>query len=87
MCHGIWYRFLIINNHRKEKNNFTETNRLGVCRVNNDNLKMLLEILSIMAETSSGKKKVYVHPHKKDDGTKVKTHYRSTPNSSSGKKK
>lgn len=40
-----------------------------------------------MAETAEGKKKkVYVHGHTKDDGTKVKTHYRSTPNTSSGKK-
>lgn len=39
-----------------------------------------------MAETSEGKKKVYVHEHTKEDGTKVKTHYRSTPNTSSGKK-
>lgn len=27
-----------------------------------------------MAETAEGKKKVYVHGHTKDDGTKVKTH-------------
>lgn len=40
----------------------------------------------IMAETEDGKKKVYVHTHKKGDGTKVKTHYRSTPNTSKGKK-
>ena len=33
-----------------------------------------------MAKTHAGKKKVYVHPHTKSDGTKVKTHYRSTPN-------
>ena len=33
-----------------------------------------------MAKTQGGKKKVYVHEHKKTDGTKVKTHYRSTPN-------
>lgn len=39
-----------------------------------------------MAETAEGKKKVYVHPHKREDGTKVKRHYRSTPNTSSGKK-
>ena len=39
-----------------------------------------------MAETAEGKKKVYVHGHTKDDGTKVKNHYRSTPNTSSGKK-
>lgn len=40
-----------------------------------------------MAETSTGKKKVYVRAHEKEDGTKVKTHYRSTPNTSTGKKK
>ncbi len=40
-----------------------------------------------MAQTDNGKKKVYVHEHTKDDGTKVKTHYRSTPNTSDGKKK
>ncbi len=39
-----------------------------------------------MAKTADDKKKVYVHSHTKDDGTKVKTHYRSTPNTSSGKK-
>lgn len=32
-----------------------------------------------MAETSEGKKKVYVHSHTKEDGTEVRTHYRSTP--------
>jgi len=37
-----------------------------------------------VAETKQGKKKVYVHEHTKDDGTKVKTHYRSTPNTSKG---
>lgn len=31
-----------------------------------------------MAETSEGKKKVYVHSHTKEDGTEVRTHYRST---------
>lgn len=40
-----------------------------------------------MAETSEGKKKVYVHSHTKEDGTQVRTHYRSTPNTSTGKKK
>lgn len=40
-----------------------------------------------MAETADGKKKVYVHSHIKDDGTAVRTHYRSTPNTSNGKKK
>jgi len=39
-----------------------------------------------MAETADGKKKVFVHPYKKDDGTKVDTHYRSTPKTSTGKK-
>lgn len=38
-----------------------------------------------MAETSEGKKKVYVHSHTKEDGTEVRTHYRSTPNTSTGK--
>lgn len=33
-----------------------------------------------MAKTQGGKKKVYVHKYKKTDGTKVNTHYRSTPN-------
>ncbi len=32
-----------------------------------------------MAKTKEGKKKVYVKPHTKADGTKVKPHYRSTP--------
>lgn len=32
-----------------------------------------------MSKTNDGKKKVYVAPHKKKDGTKVKRHYRSTP--------
>ena len=40
-----------------------------------------------MAKTGEGKKKVYVHEHTKDDGTWVKTHYRSTPNTSKGSKK
>lgn len=39
-----------------------------------------------MAETSEGKKKVYVHFHTKEDGTEVRTHYRSNPNTSTGKK-
>ena len=39
-----------------------------------------------MAKTGDGKKKVYVHEHTKDDGTKVKTHDRSTPKTSTGKK-
>lgn len=32
-----------------------------------------------MAQTEDGKKRVYVHEHTKGDGTKVPTHYRSTP--------
>ena len=32
-----------------------------------------------MAKTQKGKKKVYVKPYAKKDGTKVKRHYRSTP--------
>ena len=40
-----------------------------------------------MAKIGEGKKKVYVHEHTKDDGTRVKTHYRSTPNTSKGSKK
>lgn len=40
-----------------------------------------------MAQTDAGKKKVYVHEHTKSDGTKVPTHYRSTPNTSDGVKK
>ena len=40
-----------------------------------------------MAQTDKGKKKVYVHEHKKDDGTKVPAHYRSTPKTSDGPKK
>jgi hypothetical protein len=44
------------------------------------------KILKEMAQTDAGKKKVYVHPYTKDDGTKVPTHYRSTPNTSDGKK-
>ncbi len=40
-----------------------------------------------MAQTDEVKKKVYVHEHTKDDGTKVKPHYRSTPKTSDGKKK
>lgn len=39
-----------------------------------------------MAQTSEGKKKVYVHEHTKENGVKVPPHYRSTPNTSSGKK-
>lgn len=33
-----------------------------------------------MAKTKSGKKKVHVPAHTKKDVTKVKEHYRSTPN-------
>ena len=33
-----------------------------------------------MAKTNDNKKKVYVKPHTKEDGTKIKRHYRSTPN-------
>lgn len=40
-----------------------------------------------MAQTDDGKKKVYVHPYKKEDGTKIKPHYRSTPSTSDGPKK
>lgn len=40
-----------------------------------------------MAQTGNGKKKVYVHTYTKEDGTKVPTHYRSTPNTSTGKRK
>lgn len=47
--------------------------------LNNYSLK-----LNLMAQTSGGKKKVYVHPYTKEDGTKIPTHYRSTPNTSKG---
>ncbi len=33
-----------------------------------------------MAKTQSGKKKVHVPAHTRNDGTKVREHYRSTPN-------
>jgi hypothetical protein len=33
-----------------------------------------------MAKTNSGKKKVHVPAHTRKDGSKVKEHYRSTPN-------
>jgi len=39
-----------------------------------------------MAKTGSGKKKEHVPAHTKDDGTKVREHYRSTPKTSNGKK-
>lgn len=42
-----------------------------------------------MAETSKGKKEVYVHPHTKTEAgktVKVPAHYRSTPHTSKGKK-
>jgi len=38
-----------------------------------------------MAQTEKGKKKVYVRPHEKEDGTEVPAHYRSTPKTSKGK--
>ena len=40
-----------------------------------------------MAETSEGKKKVYVHPYKTKEGTTFPQHYRSTTNTSKGPKK
>lgn len=40
-----------------------------------------------MAQTDAGKKKVHVPAHTKDDGTKVREHYRSTPSTSDGPKK
>ena len=40
-----------------------------------------------MAQTSAGKKKVHIPAHTKDDGTKVREHYRSTPKTSDGKDK
>lgn len=46
----------------------------------------VIQTQEFMAQTDAGKKKVYVHPHTKDDGTKVPAHYRSTPNTSDGKK-
>ena len=33
-----------------------------------------------MSKTDRGLKKVHVPPHRKADGTKVREHYRSTPN-------
>jgi len=33
-----------------------------------------------VAKTQEGKKKVYVRGYTKKDGTKVPSHYRSTPN-------
>lgn len=33
-----------------------------------------------MAKTSKGKKKVYVREYTTENGKKVKSHYRSTPN-------
>lgn len=39
-----------------------------------------------MAKTADGKKKVYVHAYETEDGKKVGTHYRSTPNTSNGEK-
>ena len=40
-----------------------------------------------MAKTAEDKKKVYVRGYETDKGTTVRTHYRSTPNTSSGAKK
>ncbi len=40
-----------------------------------------------MAKTEDGKKKIYVHEYKTEDGKKVPTHYRSTPNTCKGEKK
>lgn len=37
-------------------------------------------------KTADGKKKVYVHAYETEDGKKVGTHYRSTPNTSNGEK-
>ncbi len=37
-----------------------------------------------MAETERGKKVVYIHPYKRQDGTAVPAHERSTPNTSHG---
>jgi hypothetical protein len=39
-----------------------------------------------MAETGKGNKRVYVHPYKRPDGTEVPEHYRSTPDTSTGRK-
>lgn len=49
--------------------------------------RKLISKALIMAQTNDGKKKVYVHPHTKDDGTKVPPHYRSTPRTSDGPSK
>ena len=40
-----------------------------------------------MAETEKGKKIVYLHPYKREDGTRVPAHERSTPTTSSGVKR
>ena len=32
-----------------------------------------------MAQTNDGKKRVYVHPHTRRDGSKVGPHYRTPP--------
>jgi hypothetical protein len=32
-----------------------------------------------MAQTDDGKKRVYVRPHDKKDGTKIAPHYRTPP--------
>ena len=39
-----------------------------------------------MAKTALGKKKTYVGGYKRSDGTTVRTHYRSNPKTSKGKK-
>jgi hypothetical protein len=39
-----------------------------------------------MAETEKGKKLVYVHPYKRQDGTTVPAHERSTPSTSHGQR-
>ena len=37
-----------------------------------------------MAQTEDGKQKIHMHPHKKDDATKMPAHYRSTPYTQKG---
>lgn len=39
-----------------------------------------------MAETERGKKVVYVHTYKRQDGSTVPAHERSTPNTSRGQR-
>ena len=36
------------------------------------------EVISVIAETEKGKKIVYVHPYKREDGTRAPAHERST---------